>query len=210
MEAFYPLSEERAKVSFQGQDNYSILRLPRWSFERGLVSHFQSVEILKRAVFLFLHSSFPFLWWKQVLWFWKRQSFIKSYLQWWKAMFCACNELFSCTFWAPFALCLVWVWVTTFLEPCLYNWTSCSPYTLWPWRWRQHVPLKHWYLPTKLQNVATQETIIWGITTVKTSKLIKLKLWSFAFLFELSFSQSMLSETLMHSLLAKLYFIIHS
>jgi hypothetical protein len=53
MEAFYSLPEERAKVSFQGLDNYSLLRLPSWTFEKGLISYSPSVEILKRVVFFF-------------------------------------------------------------------------------------------------------------------------------------------------------------
>jgi hypothetical protein len=28
------------------------------------------------------------------------------------------------------------------------------------WRWRQHVPLKHWYLPTTLYAITFQETVI--------------------------------------------------
>jgi hypothetical protein len=134
---------------------------PSWDFPAGekgslfISSQFFSLPVMKTNIVVL-----------------KKAVFYQSYLQWWKAMFWPCNELLPCT---PHLLCLLWVWVTTFLAPCLYNPTSCSSYTLRPWRWGQHVPLKHWYLPTKLYNVATQETIIWRTTTVKTSKLIKLE-----------------------------------
>jgi len=29
------------------------------------------------------------------------------------------------------------------------------------WRWRQHGPLKHWYLTTTLHSVTTQKTLTW-------------------------------------------------
>jgi hypothetical protein len=38
---------------------------------------------------------------------------------------------------------LPWIWVTTFHGSFLYNLTSSSPYSLRPWRWRQHFPPKY-------------------------------------------------------------------
>jgi hypothetical protein len=43
--------------------------------------------------------------------------------------------------------------------------------TLLPWRWRQQVPLKFWYLSTKLHSITFQKTIILILTTMRTSNI---------------------------------------
>jgi hypothetical protein len=40
--------------------------------------------------------------------------------------------------------------------------------TLWPWRWRTYVPLKHWAL-CKLYGVTTQMTTVFILATMRTS-----------------------------------------
>jgi hypothetical protein len=40
--------------------------------------------------------------------------------------------------------------------------------TLRPWRWRWYVPLKHWAI-SKLCSVTTQETVLFIVTTTRTS-----------------------------------------
>jgi hypothetical protein len=53
---------------------------------------------------------------------------------------------------------------------------SCCFSPIWlillPWRWTQQVPLKHWYLFTRLHSV-TSETIILICTGVRTSDLMQ-------------------------------------
>ena len=39
-----------------------------------------------------------------------------------------------------------------------FIWPPISP--LLPWRWRQQVPIKHWYLSIKLEGIVFQKTII--------------------------------------------------
>jgi hypothetical protein len=41
--------------------------------------------------------------------------------------------------------------MTSFLVIWLHNQTHSWTYILQPWRWRQNVPSKYWYLPTKQQ-----------------------------------------------------------
>jgi len=38
-------------------------------------------------------------------------------------------------------------------------------------RWRQHGPLKHWYLTTRLHYIITQKTSTWNLTAMKAAKL---------------------------------------
>jgi hypothetical protein len=45
------------------------------------------------------------------------------------------------------------------------NFTSVLKKRFSPWKWRQHVPLKHRYLSTRLHDVTYQKTVI-GICTV--------------------------------------------
>lgn len=63
-----------------------------------------------------------------------------------------------------------WLWLTTLLTTCLYNWTTFSPLItlastqtrfLQCWMWRQHVPLKQWYQPTAIHDAQTQKPTIW-------------------------------------------------
>jgi len=42
---------------------------------------------------------------------------------------------------------------------------------LWPWRWRQHGPPKHWYPTTTLQAVTIQNTWNSVFSAVNTSNL---------------------------------------
>jgi hypothetical protein len=42
--------------------------------------------------------------------------------------------------------------------------------TLWPWKWRQYIPLKHWRTPTWLHNVTSQKTVLVIVTAnIKSS-----------------------------------------
>jgi hypothetical protein len=60
----------------------------------------------------------------------------------------------------------------TFLALCLRSLnTLTSHYTLWPWRWRQHVPPKHWYRPTDYTASQPQNTTIWRVTAMKIGHL---------------------------------------
>jgi hypothetical protein len=68
----------------------------------------------------------------------------------------------SCTVWAGWKEFRHW-------ELLGRDVANSSLYTPQPWRWRQHVPQKHHYLPTGLHYVATQKIIIWRSTAVKTS-----------------------------------------
>lgn len=44
-------------------------------------------------------------------------------------------------------------WLVSFITTCLCHHSASSLYSLWPWRWTQHVPLKWWYEPTRLHGV---------------------------------------------------------
>jgi hypothetical protein len=51
--------------------------------------------------------------------------------------------------------------VTDFIPTCLYNWTESWTSILPPWRQKQYVTPKLWYLLTGLQGAATYRTSIW-------------------------------------------------
>jgi hypothetical protein len=53
---------------------------------------------------------------------------------------------------------LRWVWVTAFLPTRI----DPSPYILQPWSWKNHVPPKRRYPPTRLYDIISQETTIWS------------------------------------------------
>jgi hypothetical protein len=42
--------------------------------------------------------------------------------------------------------------------------------TLWPWRWRQYVPLKCQETPTELHGITTQETVILHLALAQDKK----------------------------------------
>jgi CBS domain containing-hemolysin-like protein len=67
----------------------------------------------------------------------------------------------------------VYVSQSTKLRDILQQVHQCSGETyhlhLQPWRWRQYVSRKHWYLPMSLHGVTTQNIIIF--TTARTSNL---------------------------------------
>jgi hypothetical protein len=58
--------------------------------------------------------------------------------------------------------------ITLLIPPPLLNGQpdSCrqtpvySCHSLKPWGWKQHVPLKYWYLPTRLHSATTQKKIV--------------------------------------------------
>jgi hypothetical protein len=61
---------------------------------------------------------------------------------------------------------------TTFLAICLCSLnTLISHYAPWPWRWRQHVPPKHWYRPTYYTTSQLWSTAIRTVTDMKISHL---------------------------------------
>jgi hypothetical protein len=41
--------------------------------------------------------------------------------------------------------------------------------TLWPWRWRAHIPLKCWLTVTRLHGIILQKTELYIVTAVQTS-----------------------------------------
>jgi hypothetical protein len=51
------------------------------------------------------------------------------------------------------------------------------PPSLQPWRWRQYVSPKRWYLPMSLHGVINQKTSIDIFTAVRTWSLMKLYCW---------------------------------
>jgi hypothetical protein len=48
---------------------------------------------------------------------------------------------------------------------------SILPFSCLPWRWRQQVLLKHWYLSTKVHSVATQKTAGCTYNTTSSSSV---------------------------------------
>jgi hypothetical protein len=62
--------------------------------------------------------------------------------------------------------------LTVFLAAFLYNPANSWAYILIPWRWRQEVPLKYCYPPTRLHGVTAQKTTIWTVTTRRILDLI--------------------------------------
>ena len=61
---------------------------------------------------------------------------------------------------------------STFLAICLRSLnTLISHYTPWPWRWRQHVPPKHWYRATDHTASQPRNTTIWTVTAMKIGNL---------------------------------------
>jgi hypothetical protein len=53
--------------------------------------------------------------------------------------------------------------------PVDIGFVSCNAACLKPWRWRQNVSPKRWYLPTSLQGVTIQKTNIDIFTSLRTS-----------------------------------------
>jgi hypothetical protein len=54
-------------------------------------------------------------------------------------------------------------------------WRCSMQYLLLPWRWRQHVPPKRWYLSTKLHGITSQKSIVLISFTARASSFIQ---WS--------------------------------
>lgn len=50
-------------------------------------------------------------------------------------------------------------WLVSYLATSLCHHSLSSLYSLWPWRWAQHLPLKWWYEPTWLHGVMV--TALW-------------------------------------------------
>jgi hypothetical protein len=58
------------------------------------------------------------------------------------------------------AVPILWIQVTVFLPPCLYNLRTSSPYSHWPWKRRQQVYPKQ-DSATKLHGITIQMFTIW-------------------------------------------------
>jgi hypothetical protein len=67
--------------------------------------------------------------------------------------------------------------VTSFLAIWLYNWANISPYTLQSWRWRQYVPAKHRYPPTRLHHISGTTFVVTCLFIWANSSTYTLQSW---------------------------------
>jgi len=83
----------------------------------------------------------------------------------------------------------------------------------WPWRWRQHSPLKHWYPAKSLYGITIQKTATWIFTAMKTSNFASSNSYSYPssyslFLLFYAFSFSFLSFFLVFLLLFLVLYLL--